>query len=131
MKEKRDREFDERRLYRRRRRIRNQIIAYITVGIFFVAIVVGAVIGVRKLMEIIAERRQAAEMERQLEEMQQPDSENAVVEPPEPIEEAAVEEVDWLEEIVESAIAAMPLEDKVAGLFVVKPESIKIGRAHV
>ncbi len=79
MKEKRDREFDERRLYRRRRRIRNQIIAYITVGIFFVAIVVGAVIGVRKLMEIIAERRQAAEMERQLEEMQQPDSENAVV----------------------------------------------------
>lgn len=124
MKEKRDREFDERRLYRRRRRIRNQIIAYITVGIFFAAIVVGAVIGVRKLMEIIAERRQAAEMERQLEEMQQPDSENAVVEPPEPIEEAAVEEVDWLEEIVESAIAPMPLEDKVAGLFVVKPESI-------
>lgn len=125
MGEKREREFDERRLYRRRRRIRNQIIAYITVGIFFAAIVVGAVLGVRKLMGILAERKQVQEMERQLEEMEQQDNENAVVEPPAPIEEeAAVPEVDWLEEMVESAIAPMPLEDRVAGLFIVQPEAI-------
>jgi len=86
MGEKREREFDERRLYRRRRRIRNQIIAYIAVGIFFAAIVVGAVLGVRKLMGFLAERKQAEEMERQLEEMEQQYNENAVVEPPAPIE---------------------------------------------
>lgn len=124
-KENRDRGFDERRLYRRRRRIRNQIIAYITVGIFFAAIVVGAVIGIRKLMGIIAERRQAEEMERQLEDMEQPEDESAVVEPPEQIEgEQPEEDVDWLEEIVETAIAPMPLEDRVAGLFIVTPEDI-------
>ena len=125
MKENRERAFDERRLYRRRRRIRNQIIAYITVAIFFVAIVVGAVFGIRKLMGIIAERRQAEEVERQLEEAAaQAEQENAVVEPPAPIEEAPVEDVDWLEEIVETAIAPMPLEDRVAGLFIVRPEDI-------
>lgn len=125
MKERREREFDERRLYRRRRRIRNQIIAYITVVIFFAAIVVGAVFGIRKLMGIIAERRQAKEVERQLEEAAaQAEQENAVVEPPEPIEEAPMEDVDWLEEIVETAIAPMPLEDRVAGLFIVTPEAV-------
>ncbi len=55
MGEKREREFDEKRLYRRRRRIRNQIMAYITVGIFFAAIVVGVVLGVQKLMGFLAE----------------------------------------------------------------------------
>lgn len=126
MGEKRERGFDERRLYRRRRRIRNQIIAYIVVAIFFVAIVVGAVLGVQKLMGIFAERRQAKEMERQLEEMEQEGNENAVIEPPAPVEaEPEPEpEVDWLEEIVESAIEPMPLEDRVAGLFIVRPEDI-------
>lgn len=125
MKENREKEFDERRLYRRRRRIRNQIIAYITVVIFFAAIVVGAVFGIRKLMGILAERRQAQEVQRQLEEAAaQAEQENAVVEPPAPIEEEPVEDVDWLEEIVETAIAPMPLEDKVAGLFIVTPEDI-------
>lgn len=128
MGEKREREFDEKRLYRRRRRIRNQIMAYITVGIFFAAIVVGVVLGVQKLMGFLAERKQAEEMERQLEEMEQQDNENAVVEPPAPIEPSAPTEpepeVDWLEEMVESAIAPMPLEDRVAGLFIVRPEDI-------
>lgn len=126
MGEKREREFDERRLYRRRRRIRNQIIAYIVVGIFFAAIVVGAVLGVQKLMGIFAERRQAEEMERQLEEMEQQDNENAVIEPPAPVEaEPEPEpEIDWLEEMIESAIEPMPLEDRVAGLFIVRPEDI-------
>lgn len=126
MGEKREREFDEKRLYRRRRRIRNQIMAYITVGIFFAAIVVGVVLGVQKLMGFLAERKQAEEMERQLEEMEQQDNENAVVEPPAPMEpEPEPEpEVDWLEEMVESAIAPMPLEDRVAGLFIVRPEDI-------
>ncbi len=126
MGEKREREFDERRLYRRRRRIRNQIIAYIVVGILFAAVVVGAVLGVQKLMGFLAERKQAKEMERQLEEMEQQDNENAVVEPPAPMEEEAEPEleVDWLEEMVENAIAPMPLEDRVAGLFIVRPEDI-------
>lgn len=123
MKENRDREFDERRLYRRRRRIRNQIIAYITVGIFVAALAVGAVIGTKKLMEILTELKQAQEAE-QMEETDQPEDENVVVEPPEQVEGETVQEVDWLEEIVETAIAPMPLEDRVAGLFIVTPETI-------
>lgn len=96
MGEKREREFDERRLYRRRRRIRNQIIAYIAVGIFFAAIVVGAVLGVRKLMGFLAERKQAEEMERQLEEMEQQDNENAVVEPPAPLKRKRNQSRKWI-----------------------------------
>ena len=131
MEENRDYEYDydERREYRRKRRIRNQIIAYITVVIFFAAIVTGAVFGIRAVTSKLSEKKQAEELAKQLEEITQ--EEDAVVEPPETVEEAGVEqEVDWMEELVTTSVDAMPLEDKVAGLFIVTPEAITgVGKA--
>ncbi len=111
----------EKRLYRRRRRIRNQVIAYIVVVIFFAAIVVGAVSGIRVLTKMMAEKKQADELAEQLEQME--DEEGTIIEPPVSVE-MPQEDVDWLEEMVASSIENMPLEDKVAGLFIIAPEAI-------
>ncbi len=130
MEENRDydeRDYDERREYRRRRRIRNQIIVYITVAVFVIAIIAGAVLGITSVTKKVSEKKQAEELAKQLEEMTQ--EEAAVIEPPTPVEEPEPE-VDWLEELVNTSIESMPLEDKVAGLFVVTPESITgVGKA--
>lgn len=115
-----NRDYEERREYRRKRRIRNQIIAYVSVVVFFAAVIGGAVFGIHTVTSRISEKKQAEELAKQLEEISQ---EEAVVEPPAPVEEP-VEEVNWLEEIVETAIAEMPLEDKVAGLFMITPEQL-------
>lgn len=122
-------DYDERREYRRRRRIRNQIIVYVTVAVFVVAIIVGAVWGITTVTKRISEKKQAQELAEQLEQMTQ--EEEAVVEPPTFVEEEEpVQEVDWLEELVNTSVESMPLEDKVAGLFVVTPEAITgVGKA--
>lgn len=47
-----------------------------------------------------------------------------VISEPEPTEEEPVEEKDPLDDIVDACIAAMSLEDKVAGLFLITPEQL-------
>lgn len=127
MGDNRDYDYDERREYRRKRRIRNQIIAYVTVGIFLVALAAGVVFGIRAVTARLSEKKQAGELAKQLEEMTQ--EEDAIVEPPTVAEEPAQEE-NWLEELVQASVEAMPLEDKVAGLFIVTPEAITgVGKA--
>lgn len=118
-----NRDYDERREYRRKRRIRNQIIAYITVVLFFAAIVAGAFFGIRAITSKVSEKQQAEELAKQLEHIS---AEEAVVEPPviETEEQEPEEEVDWLEEMVEASISEMPLEDRVAGLFMITPEAL-------
>lgn len=109
---------------RRKRRIRNQIIAYITVGLVLCLVIGGGVFGVKTVVEIIQEKKEMQEMAEQLEAM-------STVEMPEEVipEEPALEieeytEEDLLEEIVDACIAEMPLEDKVAGLFMITPEAL-------
>ena len=124
-KKEKDFDRDERRIYRRKRRIRNQIIAYVAVVVFAAAIVTGAVFGIRAVAKLLAEKKQADELAKQLEDMAE--GEDVAVEPPVTVTEPEtepVEEVDWLEEMVASSVANMPLEDKVAGLFFVTPEAI-------
>lgn len=121
--EENNRDFDERREYRRKRRIRNQIIAYIVLVIIFGAIVVGSVFGIKTLTKNISEKKQAEELAEELAEMTSQEAAEPVVETPAPAEEVT-EEVDWLEEMVEACIAEMPLEDKVAGLFMITPEAL-------
>ncbi len=117
-----DDEID-RREYRRRRRVRNQIISYVVLGVFLVGVILGGVIGVNKLIVGMKDRKQAEELQKQLDELSQAEQEPQVVEAPaEPVEN--YEEVDELEEIVNSSIAEMPLEDKVAGLFIITPEAL-------
>lgn len=127
--EENSREFDERREQRRKRRIRNQVISYISVFIILGIIITGAVLGITTVTRRLTEKKQAEELAKQLAQMsEQPDT---VVESPAAVEQEPVEEeVDWLEELVNTAIAEMPLEDKVAGLFMITPEALTgVGKA--
>ena len=110
-----------RREYRRKRRARNQIIAYAASVVLLIGCGVGLFIGVKQIVSVLEEKRQEqlAELEAQQQEAE------AVTEITEPVEEVVQEpEVDPLDELVDSNIAAMTLEEKVAGLFFVTPESI-------
>ena len=116
----------DRRTYRRRRRIRNQIISYSVVAVFLAAIVACGVIAGRSVVHVAKEKRlakQQEEMEAQVQaQLEEEAAHDVVIAAPEPIEEEP--ESDPLGEVVESSISAMPLEDKVAGLFIVTPEAL-------
>ena len=124
-----------RREARRKRRIRNQILAYSTV----IILIVGLAAGIITVVNIISKGR--------TEIPNQPGNSVEIVESSEPVEsteateetqstevvESSSEEVietgpveltyeQKLDQIVNAAIEVMPLEDKVAGLFMVTPE---------
>lgn len=117
-----DQEVD-RREQRRKRRVKNQVIAYIVLMIFLAGLIVGGIFGVNKIMSILKDKKQAEELQKQLEELSDPEEEPPVVEAPEESAEPEGDK-DYLGEIVESSIAEMPLADKVAGLFIITPESL-------
>ncbi len=123
----------EKRELRRKRRKRNQIAAYITVLLMIIILAVGIVFGV-KLLKQNSEAKEA-EQQTRVEELLSSEEELQVPEPeptstseqepsvePEPVVELTPEQK--LDGIINATIEAMPLEDKVAGLFVVTPESI-------
>lgn len=117
-------EQQERREARRKRRVRNQILAYAAVIVFILAAAAGIVFGVRYLTEESrrtqkAKRDQMDEMIGQEEKLEEPSTESQT-------EETAAELTPQqkLDEIVNAGIEVMPLTDKVAGLFLVTPESI-------
>lgn len=115
---------EDRREARRKRRIRNQIVAYITVIVLILAVGAGIVWGVNKLT---AERRDAQQESQASQDAldQMLASEDAIPTPsptPEPVVELTPEQK--LDEIVNAGIEVMPLEAKVAGLFIVTPEAI-------
>lgn len=113
-----------RRAYRRRRRIRNQIISYLIIFLVMVGIAVGAVAVGRKVASSVSRKRQEAELERELEEAakEEESEEDLVIDTPESVEEEPEEDI--FGNMVLSYYSEMPIEDKVAGLFVVTPESI-------
>jgi len=119
-------EYDEqelRREWRHKRRIRNQIIAYVVTGILLIGILAGAGIGVHTAVTAMNDKKHAAELQAQLEELEE--TEPVVVEAPEEaIIEEPVEEKSYLDEIVDACISEMPLEDKVKGLFIITPEAL-------
>lgn len=112
----------ERREFRRARRKRNQLIAIIVVVVFVLAVVAGGIFGVSQIMKSVNDRKHTEELQAQLQELAE--SEPAVVEAP--VEETPSEmtDTDYLDQIAESCIAEMPLEDKIAGLFMITPESL-------
>lgn len=117
-----DEEID-RREYRHRRRIRNQIISYIVLVVILIGLITGGVVGVTQIMKKVNDQRQAEELQKQLEELAESEEETPVVEAPTESTET-FEETDYLDEIVNACIAEMPLEDKVAGLFMITPEAL-------
>ena len=111
---------EEKRELRRKRRQRNQIAAYLTVIVFIIIVAVGIVFGVKTLTE--KSEQKVAEQQDKLEEMLGTEETLQTPEPTETVVELTPEQK--LDEIVNAGIEVMPLEDKVAGLFIVTPESI-------
>ncbi len=132
-----DFEFQEedKREFRRKRRMRNQILAYVSLVLILAVISVGGYFGIKAISGAVSEKQQQGQMEEALaaaqeaeEEMTETSEVETVV--PETVEEATTEtieeytEEDLLDEVVESCISEMSLEDKVAGLFIVTPEAL-------
>lgn len=121
-------EFDEemdRREFRRKRRVRNQVIAYISAVIMLAVILAGAGLGIHKGITAWNDKKEAQELQAQMEEMSANQEDQVVVEAPVETEEPVVEEEkSQLDEIVDACIAEMPLEDKVAGLLIITPEAL-------
>lgn len=123
----RDEEFDEidRREYRRKRRMKNQIIAYVSATVIMAVVIAGAGIGIHKGITSYQDKKNARELQAQLEEMSAQQEEPVVVEAPAASpEEETQEQLSPLDEIVNAQIETMPIEDKVAGLFVITPEAL-------
>ena len=116
-----DNEID-RREYRRARHKRNQLIAIIVVIVVGLALVAGGIFGVTRLMKHLNDKKHTEELQAQLEELAE--SEPAVVEAPVEEEPEELTSEDYLNQIADSCIAEMSLENKVAGLFMITPESL-------
>lgn len=128
---------EEKRENRRQRRIRNQrmaIVGLIISIIVLVGVVVGGIFFINKQTET---KRQQQEIEEQLAAMESQteeaadnaeESTEASTEEAMTQEESVVQEqytdAEVLDEVVESIISEMTLEEKVAGLFIVTPEAI-------
>lgn len=118
-------ELQQKREARRKRRARNQALAYLVVIIFILAIAAGIVFGVQYLTQAAKANEQAKQekidqMLGEEESFEVPETEPEQTQ--EPVVELTPEQK--LDEIVNAGIEVMPLEDKVAGLFLVTPESI-------
>lgn len=117
---------NDKRMYRRKRRIRNQVIAYSVVFVILAAIAAGGIAAGRSILGVVKEKRLAEEqkkLQQELQEQQEAEAAHDItIDAPEPIEN--VPEEDYLGELVDSYISEMPLEDKVAGLFIVTPEAL-------
>jgi beta-N-acetylhexosaminidase len=123
--EDRDRERRDR---RRRRRIRSQIGAYVSLilGIGIMAVLI--LLGVNQLT-LLREKNSGADREEVLESLfaseetlPEPEPEPSTVIPTETTQEQTPEEK--LDVVIHAMIEAMPVKDKVAGIFFVTPESI-------
>ncbi|MBE5826152.1 MAG: beta-N-acetylhexosaminidase [Butyrivibrio sp.] len=118
-----EQDFDEKRLARRQRRKQSQLIAYITLVVALLVIVVGVAAGIHFLRAAL--KKAPAESETVTEVTETPEEpQEIVIETPEESEPQEMSQDDLLNEVVETCISEMPLEDKVAGLFIVTPEQL-------
>lgn len=126
-KEIQDREAKEKRELRRKRRRRNQILAILTLLLFVCLIVAIIGTGVWYIMHRGAGKTAgggaATTEETTIDNLFE--SEDEIVKPEETNTEPTLTPEQQLDAILDEAfISQMPLEDKVAGLFIVTPESI-------
>ncbi|MEG1848328.1 MAG: glycoside hydrolase family 3 protein [Lachnospiraceae bacterium] len=114
-----------RRAARRQRRVRNQIMAYSVSVILLLLLVAGIGFGGKVLVDKAEAKKQ--EEQAKIEATQEAETVEVVSEPASETTEPVTDELDNL---VDTNIATMSLEDKVAGLFIVTPEAItKVGKA--
>ncbi|MBO5336988.1 MAG: beta-N-acetylhexosaminidase [Lachnospiraceae bacterium] len=115
--------YDEKREARRKRRRRSQILAYLTVIIMILVMAVGIVFGVQEIKKIAGQQEETQQSQQEkVEELLATEESIEVPAPTPTVVELTPEQK--LDEIVNAGIEVMPLEDKVAGLFIVTPEAI-------
>lgn len=112
----------DRREFRRKRRVRNQILAYVTLAVALLVVVVGVTFAVKYILDSLPEKPSEEDFQQQVEELMSNVPEISEPDPSDYVPELTPEEK--LDEIVNAAIDVMPIEDKVAGLFIVTPEAI-------
>lgn len=122
---------EDKREFRRKRRVRNQILAYVSLVMFLLVVSVGLFFSAKAISTVMAEKEQQKMEEEALaqamEEMTEPSEVETEVETVVEEETTTVEEYtdeELLDEIVDGCISEMSLEDKVAGLFIVTPEAL-------
>ncbi len=117
---------EEKRTARRRRRQKAQMMAYLTVAGLILLLAVGIVVTVSILTKSSQKQNQEQQTDQQQKVNEILSTEEDIEEPDEQQPEQVVELTpeQKLDEIVDAGIAVMPLEDKVAGLFIVTPEAI-------
>lgn len=107
---------------RRRRRKLNRLMAIMVVIILVALVALLGVLTYMKIDEIQKENQHQDDVVDKLEQLTENETEVPVIS--EPDIDVEVPEVDPLEEALKAKIAEMTVEDKVAGLFFVTPESI-------
>ncbi len=117
-------ERNTRRELRRQRRIKAQITAYAITGVLGVSVISGAFFTVGKIVHAV--KAYNAQVEEAVAEAREVDIEPAAVaSPDENVTESEVMSTDaMLDHIVDTCISEMPIEDKVAGLFMISPEQL-------
>jgi len=116
-----------RRQIRRKRRQRNQILAYVVLVLLFACICIGVACGIKKVtgqrnQENQQYQNESEEQQEIVEEMFA--SEEAVVMPSQSEEIEQISPEEQVELLIEEQLAQMSLAEKVAGLFFVTPEAI-------
>ena len=119
-----EQDFDEKRLSRRQKRKKGELIAYIILVVtllFFAAIIA---LGVHFIKGALTDKP-AEQVENELAEGEETEAEKTVIETPQESEEVVeYSEEQILTEIIDKVIGEMSLEDKVAGLFIITPEQL-------
>ncbi len=113
---------EERREIRRRRRIQSQITAYIIAGAVLITGVGIVGLGIGKIGVEIQKKSAAALAS--FEEAEVVAEPTAVSSPTDSAETEVMSTDDMLNNIVDTCLSEMPIEDKVAGLFMISPEQL-------
>lgn len=127
---------DKRREYRRKRRVRNQIVAYAFLIILLALVTVGGYFGITKLLPkeqnpVIENDIAQDEPEVETPDIDIPDIPE-VEDKPEVVVPELTEEEKKLNEMADAYISQMTLREKVAGLFIVTPEQLTgVGKVTV
>jgi len=124
---------EEKREARRKRRIRNEILVYLTSVLVLGAAAGGTFTGVRALKQFIGDREAAKESEaieesNDIQDMVESMLASETTLPTEVVDVVTPEEM--LDDYIDTVIAGMTLEEKVAGLIITSPEQLTgVGKA--
>lgn len=108
---------------RRKRRVRNQILARVTMAVLLVCAAGGLFFAGRYVVGLIADRRQEKEFAKAMAAMEETGAQETAEKETEEADDAYTED-DRMEDMIEASIADMPLEDRIGGLFLTTPEAL-------